>query len=97
MKNQKVLKVKEHNRNEVLLKLGNGIREAREKKHISQVTLTLMLYDYGFKVSKDTIISYELGRVNIPSATLFIITTILDMDLTALMKDLGKTLNKIDM
>ena len=97
MENQKVLKIKEHNRDEVLLKLGNGIREAREKKHISRVTLTHILYVYGFNVSNDTLISYELGRVNIPSATLFIITCILDMDLTALMKDIRKTLKKIDM
>ncbi len=97
MKKQKVLTIKEQNKKHILLKLGNEIRNAREKKHISQVKLSHELYDYGFSVSVDSIISYELGRVNIPSAALFIIAAILDMDLIVVRKNLLEELKKTDM
>ena len=97
MKKQKVLTTKRKNQKHILLKLGSEIRAAREKKHISQVMLSLDLYDYGFPVSTASIISYELGRVNIPSATLFAIAVILDMDLTALKQNLLKELKREDM
>lgn len=88
-------KIKKTNKKSILLNVGMKLRAAREKKRLSQVSLTHKLYAFGFYVSVDSIISYELGRVQIPLATLLVIATILDMDLNTLKKDLN--LKMIDM
>lgn len=90
-----IKETRKSNSNNILLNVGSNIKKAREKKNITQVELIHELYDYGIRLSHDSIISYELGRTNIPSATLFVLACILDMDLNSLKSAIGNELKKI--
>ena len=87
--------MKNQNTNNIKLKTGLIIQEARNGKHMSPKKLLCELDEYGISLSMDALKSYETGRINIPSATLFVIAHILDLDLNSLKSAIGNELKKI--